>query len=102
MENFIGTSSVLETAALNEAELAEYCRQRGLYLKQVRARRKAGEQANDWERSQTRRLRETEQAKRQPSAGTDRASPGRPWRVPGLGIDYPDLQISTGLSLPGV
>ena len=37
---------VLETAALNEAELGAYCRQRGLYPEQVRAWRQVCEQAN--------------------------------------------------------
>jgi len=32
---------VLETAALNEAELAEYCRQKGLYVEQVQRWREA-------------------------------------------------------------
>ena len=41
---------VLETAALNEADLAEYCRKRGLYPAQIMARRLACEQANDWAR----------------------------------------------------
>ena len=39
-------AAVLETAALNEAELGEYCRRRGLYPEQVRAWRSACEQAN--------------------------------------------------------
>lgn len=29
-------AAVMETAALNEAELAEYCRKRGLYPEQIR------------------------------------------------------------------
>ena len=37
---------VLESAALNETELAEYCRRKGLYVEQVRAWRGACEQAN--------------------------------------------------------
>jgi hypothetical protein len=57
-------AAVLETAALNEAELAEYCRKRGLYPEQVRAWREACEQANDWDRSQNRRLREAQQCER--------------------------------------
>jgi transposase-like protein len=54
-------AAVVETAALNETELAEYCRSRGLYPEQVRAWRGACEQANDWaqaserERSESRR-----------------------------------------------
>jgi transposase-like protein len=49
-------AAVLETAALNEADLAEYCRKRGLYPAQVTAWRSACEQANDWDRASTARL----------------------------------------------
>jgi transposase-like protein len=37
---------VLETAALNEADLGEYCRKRGLYPEQVQAWRQVCEQAH--------------------------------------------------------
>ena len=40
-------NAVLETASLNESELAEYCRQRGLYPEQIRRWRSACEGAND-------------------------------------------------------
>ena len=40
-------AAVVETAALNAAELSAYCRQRGLYPEQVQAWRSACEQAND-------------------------------------------------------
>lgn len=30
-------ATVLETASLNEAELSEYCREKGLYVEQVKA-----------------------------------------------------------------
>ena len=49
-------AAVLETAALNEADLAEYCRKRGLFPEQIKAWRMACEQANDWERSSTVRI----------------------------------------------
>ena len=39
-------NAVLETASLNETELAEYCRRRGLYPEQVKAWREACEGAN--------------------------------------------------------
>ena len=39
-------AAVLETAALNEADLGEYCRKRGLYSAQIAAWRSACEQAN--------------------------------------------------------
>lgn len=41
---------------MNEAELAEYCRQRGLYPEQVKAWRAACEQATDWERESAQQL----------------------------------------------
>lgn len=37
---------VLESAALNETELGEYCRRKGLYVEQIREWRAACEQAN--------------------------------------------------------
>ena len=49
-------AAVVETAALNEADLAAYCRQRGLYAEQIQTWRAACEQANDWERASTQRL----------------------------------------------
>jgi len=39
-------SAVIETAALSEIELAEYCRQRGLYPEQIQRWRQSCEQAN--------------------------------------------------------
>ena len=45
---------------MNEADLSEYCRQRGLYPEQIRVWREACERANDWERAAARELaRET-------------------------------------------
>ena len=49
-------AAVLETAALNEADLAEYCRKRGLYLAQIGVWRVACEQANDRDRASTARM----------------------------------------------
>lgn len=49
-------AAVVETAALNEAELSAWCRERGLYPEQIRRWRAACEQANDWDRSQNERL----------------------------------------------
>jgi transposase-like protein len=49
-------AAVLETAALNEADLAEYCRKRGVFPEQILAWRSACEQANDWERTSSARL----------------------------------------------
>lgn len=64
-------AAVLETAAMNESERAEYCRKRGLYSEQLAAWRRACEQANDWaaqrsqehakaDREQRRKMRELE------------------------------------------
>jgi len=47
-------AAVVETAALNDAELGEYCRKRGLYPEQIRAWRSACEHANDWAGERTR------------------------------------------------
>ena len=49
-------AAVLGTAALNEADLAEYCRKHGLYPAQIAAWRSACEQANDWDRTSTAHL----------------------------------------------
>jgi transposase len=49
--------------ALNAAELAEYCRRKGLYVEQINAWREACEQANSLAQpSKTRREREEEKA----------------------------------------
>ncbi len=50
-------AAVVETAAMNEAEIATYCRERGLYPEQLQAWRAACEQANDWERESQRQLK---------------------------------------------
>lgn len=55
-------SAVLETAAMNETELSVYCRERGLYPEQIRTWREACEQANDWDRTQNKRLKEYRRA----------------------------------------
>ena len=49
---------VLEAAALNEAELAEYCRRKGLYAEQIAAWRKACLQANANSAAQAKARRE--------------------------------------------
>ncbi len=53
-------AAVVETAALNEAELSAWCRERGLYPEQLRQWRRACEQANDWDRTQNDRLKALE------------------------------------------
>ena len=49
-------AAVLETAAMNEADLAEYCRKRGVFPAQIKAWRLACEQANDWDRASTAKM----------------------------------------------
>ena len=49
-------AAVLETATMNEADLADYCRRRGLFLEQIKAWRMACELANDWDRTSTTRM----------------------------------------------
>ena len=44
-------AAVIETAAMNEAELAEFCRQRGLYPEQIKAWKTACEHATEWEQT---------------------------------------------------
>ncbi len=58
-------AAVVETAAMNEVELGEYCRQRGLYPALLRAWREACERANDWEKAASNWiLRETKDDKK--------------------------------------
>jgi transposase-like protein len=49
---------VLETAALNEAELGEYCRQKGLYVEQIQQWKEACMGANATQQEQSKRERE--------------------------------------------
>ena len=55
---------VLETAGLNEAELAEYCRRKGLFIEQVAAWRAACQDANEDPVERTRDQREQSKADR--------------------------------------
>jgi len=55
-------AAVLETSSLNETELAEYCRTKGIYPEQLSQWRKACEQANDWDRENDRRLKKEKKA----------------------------------------
>ena len=56
-------AAVIETASLNEAELGEYCRRRGIYAEQLAVWRQACARANDWERATSRQIaRETRDA----------------------------------------
>jgi hypothetical protein len=55
-------AAVVETVSMNEAELSSYCRERGLYVEQINEWREACEQANDWERTQSKRLKDIRKA----------------------------------------
>jgi transposase-like protein len=57
-------NAVVETTAMNEAELAEYCRRKGLYPEQLARWRRACETANDWDREANRRLKSEQKADR--------------------------------------
>ncbi|MEW7980699.1 MAG: transposase [Candidatus Sedimenticola endophacoides] len=52
-------AAVVATAAMNEAQLSAYCRQNGLYPEQIEQWREACEQANDWDRTQNQKLKES-------------------------------------------
>lgn len=58
-------NAVLETAALSEAELAEYCRSRGLYPEQIQRWRASCEQANARNQDRARTERDTVKSQRQ-------------------------------------
>jgi len=60
-------NAVLETAALSEAELAEYCRRCGLYPEQIRRWRASCEQANERDQAAARREGEALKGERQRS-----------------------------------
>ena len=57
-------AAVMETAAMSEAEIAEYCRQRGLYPEQLATWRAACEQANDWNRASEKQMKVATRADR--------------------------------------
>ena len=50
-------AAVVETAPLNEAEIAMYCREKGLFVEQIVQWREACEQANNWTESTEKQLK---------------------------------------------
>jgi len=50
-------AAVLETATMSEAEIGEFCRQKGLHTSQLAAWRTACEQANDWDQATSAQMR---------------------------------------------
>jgi transposase-like protein len=57
-------NAVVESAGMNEAERAEYCRRKGLYPEQLTQWRRACETANDWDREANRQLKSEQKADR--------------------------------------
>jgi transposase-like protein len=55
-------NAVVESAGMNEAEMAAYCRPKGLYPEQPAQWRRACETANDWDREANRRLKSEHKA----------------------------------------
>jgi len=48
----------MKTAAMSQAEIAEYCREKGLFAEQLAQWRQACEQANNWDQVSERKLNE--------------------------------------------
>ena len=57
-------AAVMETAAMSQAEIAEYCREKGLFAEQLAQWRQACEQANNWDQVSEKKLKEATQAER--------------------------------------
>lgn len=55
-------AAVIESASLNEEELAEYCRKKGIYPEQLEQWRSACENANDWDRQANIKLKSEQRA----------------------------------------
>jgi len=64
--------AVVESASMNEMELSEYCRKRGLYPEQVKEWRLACEQATDWNRESALRLDDAVRKERKRSKELER------------------------------
>jgi len=57
-------AAVVETASLNETERSAYCRERGIYLEQLSAWRRACERANDWAEERGKQLEAADREKK--------------------------------------
>jgi transposase-like protein len=55
-------NAVVQCAALSQVEVAQYCRERGLYVEQIEQWRESCEKANDWQRQSTAQIRQAERA----------------------------------------
>ena len=58
-------AAVLESASLNETDISEYCRKKGIFPEQLARWRRACENANDWDREYHRRLKAKQKADKQ-------------------------------------
>lgn len=57
-------AAVIESASLNETDLAEYCRKKGIYPEQLSLWRRACERANDWDLDRNRQLKKEQKQDR--------------------------------------
>jgi transposase-like protein len=57
-------AAVVESASLNEHELSEYCRKKGIYPQQLEQWRRACENANDWDRQANIKLKSEQKSNR--------------------------------------
>jgi len=57
-------AAVVESASLNEHELSEYCRKKGIYPQQLDQWRRACEDANDWDRQANIKLKSEQKSNR--------------------------------------
>ncbi len=57
-------AAVMETAAMNQAQTAAYCREKGIYPEQLIEWREACEHANDWNQASEKKLKEATQSER--------------------------------------
>ncbi len=55
-------TAVMETAAMSKAEVAEYCRGKGIHTSQIGVWREACMQANDWDRESSAQLKSATKA----------------------------------------
>jgi len=55
---------VMETAAMNQTEIAAYCREKGIFVEQLTQWRAACEQANDWSQASEKELKSATKADR--------------------------------------
>lgn len=65
-------AAVIESASLNEQEIAEYCRRKGIYPHQLEQWRKACEDANDWNRQANIKLKSEQRTNRKRIKGLEK------------------------------